>query len=200
MSEIYYEHYGSPPIGFAVTGVTPGYLSLRVSFTKGVVRTDFLLDPASYNIVVDTPTTAFDFKVTSVTPELNVAYPTYIDLIMTDCTHGADYQFEVTSGSLIESEDSTPMEPDFLSVGASRADFVGVSELPEVLSVIPQSLSQVKVVFTKSMMQNTDLYTPGKYVWTGGVSTVSVDKDTNSSVILTTTEMIASQIYDLTVG
>jgi len=200
MSEIYYEHYGSPPIGFAVTSVTPGYLSLRVNFSKGVLQNTYLIDPTTYNIVVDSPTTAFDFQVESVTPEPNVTYPTYIDLIMTDCTHGADYQFEVTSGSLLESEDSTPSEPDLLSIGASRVEFVGVSEVPTVLAVIPQSLTQVKVVFSKSMMQNADLYTPGKYVWTGGVSTTSVDKDTNSSVILTTTEMVASQIYDLTVG
>lgn len=200
MTEIYYEHYGDPPIGFSVLGVTPSYLNLRVTFSKGVVQNDALLDPATYQIVVDSPTTAFDFYVTLVTPEPNVTYPTYVDLTMTDCTDGADYQFQVTGNDLLESEDSTPSEPDFLSVGGSRVDFVGVSEDPYVLSVITQTLTQVKVIFSKYMMQNADLYTPTNYAWSGGIKTLSVEADTNSSVILTTTEMVASQIYDLTVG
>ena len=200
MTEIYYSHYGEPPLGFTVVSVSPSYLNLRVVFTEGAVRNDALVDPATYQIIANSPLVDFGVAVTFVTPEPDVTYPTYVDLTLTDCKHGADYTFQITGSDLLESESSTPSEPDFMAAGSTRTEYVGVSELPAVLSVLPLSLTQVKVIFSKYMMQNADLYTAANYVWTGGVRTLSVAEDTNSSVILTTTEMVASQIYDLTVG
>lgn len=200
MTEIYYSHYGDPPLGFTVESVSPSYLGLRVVFTAGAVRNSALTDPDTYQITADVPSSAFGVGVISVVPELDVTYPTYVDLVLSDCTHGADYTFQITASGILESEDSTPSEPEFMNANTTITDYVGVSESPVVLSVIPLSLTQVKVIFTKYMMQSSDLYLPANYVWTGDVRTLRVDEDTNSSVILTVTEMVASQIYDLTVG
>lgn len=200
MTEIYYSHYGEPPVGFTVESISPSYLNLRVVFNKGAVRNSALTDPSTYTIITSIPSAAFSVGVVTVIPEPDVTYPTYVDLILTDCTNGADYTFKVSGNDLLESEDSTPSEPEFMIANTTIIEYVGVSELPVVLSVIPLSLSSIKVIFSKYMMQNTDLYLAANYVWTGGVRTLKVDKDTNSSVVLTTTEMVASQIYDLTVG
>ena len=196
---IFFNWY-QPELGFTVESITPSYLGLRVVFTKGAVRNDALTDPATYQITVNNPLASFDVSVLSVTTEPDVSYPTYVDLVLTDCTHGGDYTFQISANDLLESEDSTPSEPEFMIALTTVIEYLGVSELPVVLSVIPLSLTSVRVVFSKYMMQNSDLYLAASYVWTGGVLTLKVDEDTNSSVVLTTTEMVASQIYDLTVG
>jgi len=198
MTENYYEHYGQPDPGFVILRVEHTYLNLRVFFTKGCKVNAALLDPNNYQINVEFPTQAFDFGALLVTPEPGVTYPTYVDLTVTDCTGGMNYELEITQG-VIESEESTQQDPEFL-IGGNKAEFVGVTEDPVVLAVIPLSLSQVKVVFSKYMAQLEPLFIPANYVWTGNVRTLKVEKDTNSSVVLTVTKMVASQIYDLTVG
>ncbi len=50
------------------------------------------------------------------------------------------------------------------------------------------------------MVQSSDLTRVARYVWTGGIRTLKVEADTNSSVILTVTPMEASVVYELTVG
>lgn len=196
---IYFNWYASE-LGFTVESIVPSYLGLRVVFTKGAVRNDALIDPATYQVTVDNPLVHFNIGVLSVTPEPDVTYPSYVDLTTTDCTNGGNYTFQIAADGLLESEDSTPSEPEFMIAVTTIIQYLGVSVLPAVLSVIPLSSTQVKVIFSKYMMQNQDLYTPANYVWTGGVMTLSVTGDTNSSVLLTTTEMVASQIYDLTVS
>lgn len=194
MTTILYEHYGEPEIGFAVLEVIHTYLNLRVIFTKGCVNNAALLDPDNYSIIVADPTVDFDFGALSVTPESGAYYPTYVDLEVTDCTGGGEYELVVTP-NVIMSQDS-----ELLGSGVNSKEFIGVTEAPIVLAILSLSLTQVKVVFSKYMAQLEELYDPNNYVWTGGVRTLKVEADTNSSVILTVTTMIASQIYDLTVG
>lgn len=180
-------------MALAVTGAVHSHLNLRVTFSAGVNDDAELNNPDNYNIVVADPTTAFDFGVVSVTPEQDVVSPTYVDLEMTDCTNGKNYQLVVTPGKITDGVDT-------IDAPNNTANFVGVSDAPVVLSVIPLSLVQVKVIFSKYMAQLSDLYNPQLYVWNGGIRTLKVDPDTNSSVILTVTRMTSSQIYDLTVG
>ena len=198
MSEFYYEHYGEPPVGFSILRVEHSYLNLRVYFSLGAMNNAALINPDYYKINVSSPTTAFDFGAISVTPEPDVTYPSYVDVEMGDCTGGATYEIDIEK-NVIESKDSTPSNPDYL-IGGNTMEFIGVTEDPEVLSVIPLSTTQVKVIFSKYMAQDDALFNQASYVWTNDVRTLKVEKDTNSSVILTVTEMTPSQIYDLTVG
>lgn len=191
---LYYSHYGLPELEFAVISADPSYLGLRVTFSKGCKNDSELNNPDNYQILVSSPYTTFDFGAISVTPEPDVIYPTYVDLEMTDCTHNATYELVVTPDKI------TSFEDDILSAGGNTAEFNSVSEMPEVLTVISLSLTQVKVIFTKYMEQTSELYDPTNYIWTGGVRTLKVERDTNSSVILTVTTMVGAQIYDLTVG
>lgn len=181
-------------MAFFIDTVVPTYLSMRVTFSKGCKNDAELNDPENYQMTVSTPGSAFDFGVLDVSPEPEVLYPTYVDLDVTDCTHGEDYTLVITPDKI------TAFDDELLTTGSNTKAFVGVSEMPEVLAVISLSLTQVKVVFTKEMEQSDRLYNPSNYMWTGGIRTLKVEPDTNSSVILTVTEMTASQLYDLTVG
>lgn len=179
---------------FEIESIEPSYLGLRVNFSKGCKNDVELNNIENYQIIVSEPESAFDFGIVDVIPEPDVTYPTYVDLVTTDCTHGEDYEVVITPDKI------TSFEDDLLSDGNNAKEFVGVSEMPEVLAVISLSLTQVKVVFSKYMTQRAELYAASSYIWTGGIRTLKVEPDTNSSVILTTTEMVKSQIYDLTVG
>jgi hypothetical protein len=179
---------------FEISSVVSSYLGLRVNFSSGCKNDEELNNPENYQIIVDDPENAFDFGIISVTPEPNVTYPTYVDLEVTDCTHNSNYELVITPNKI------TSMDDELLLADDNTKTFVGVSEMPEVLATISLSLTRVKVIFTKEMEQTDRLYNPSNYIWTGGIRTLKVEQDTNSSVILTVTEMITSQLYDLTVG
>jgi len=181
-------------MAFTIDTVVPSYLGLKVNFSKGCKNDSELNAPNNYQITVSLPGSAFDFGTVSVIPEPDVTYPTYVDLEVTDCTHGEDYELVITPDKI------TAFDDELLTTGSNTKAFVGVSEMPEVLAAISLSLTKVKVIFTKYMEQTDRLYNPSNYMWTGGIRTLKVDKDTNASVILTVTDMSASQIYDLTVG
>jgi hypothetical protein len=189
---IIYQHYGEPYTGPRIIEVIPSYLGLRVIFLAPMLDDAGLRNPENYNITVESPTQAYDFGCLSVTPE-DAEFPSYVDLEMTDNTHGENYTLVITPGTIRDSNQE-------LMLAGNTADFVGVSEYPEVLFVVPLSLTTVRVLFTKYMSQNADLYDKTKYVWTGGIVTLKVEEDTNSSVILTTTRQEAAAIYELTVG
>jgi hypothetical protein len=191
MSIVFNWYGGEIPLG--ILSVVHTYLNLRVYFTAPVVNNAALRDPDTYQIEVDQPTVAYDFGGISVTPE-DTLYPTYVDIEVTDCTGGEDYML-VIEPDVIVGQDSK-----LLGSGFNTAEFVGVTEDPVVLAAVPTSLRTVRVIFSKSMTQNQDLYNPASYVWTGGLMTLDVEEETNSTVILTTSEQTPSAIYDLTVG
>jgi hypothetical protein len=194
MTAVIFNWYG-PEEPFGILSVVPGYLSLRVNFTKPATNDSGLRNPENYNINVDVPSDAFDFGCVSVTPEDGVTYPTYVVLEMTDNTHGKDYELEITAAS-IQSFESDPIQDPY-----NKADFVGVSEMPAVLVTVPLSLTLMRVTFTKIMALKEDLYTPTRYAWTdSALTTLKVEEDTDSSVLLTTTLQVPGTIYELTVG
>ena len=180
---------------FAVISAVPTYLSIRVSFTYGCEDNDELRNPDNYQIVVDSPSIAYDFGVVSVIPE-DTEYPTYVDLEVTDCTGDEDYTLVITP-DVIQNQYGT-----YLESGSNTAAFTGDTENPTILHAIALSLTTVRVVFSKYMVQNSDLYTPSNYQWSGGnaLTTLRVERETNSSVILTTATQTVGTLYELTVG
>lgn len=180
---------------FAVISAVPSYLSIRVTFNYGCVDNDELRNPENYQIVVSSPSTAYDFGIVSVTPE-DVEYPTYVDLEVTDCTGDADYTLVITP-DVIQSQYAV-----YLTSGSNTAAFVGDTEDPTVLYAIALSPTTIRVVFSKYMVQNADLYDRTNYAWSGSnlLTTLRVERESNSSVILTTTTQTAGTIYELTVG
>ena len=191
MSIVFNWYGGNVPLG--ILSVVHTYLNLRVYFSAPVANNAALVDPDNYQINVGSPSQAYDFGAISVTPE-DTLYPTYVDVEVTDCTGGEDYQLEITPGVIVSQDQK------YLGAGYNTADFVGVTDDPVVLAAIPTSLSTVRVVFSKYMTQNPDLFEPSKYVWTGGLRTLRVEPETNSTVILTTSEQTPAGIYELTVG
>ena len=71
--------------------------------------------------------------------------------------------------------------------------------MPVVLAAIPLSLTTVRVMFSKNMGINADIINPTRYVWSAGLNTIKVEKESNSTVIITTTEQRSAEIYELTV-
>lgn len=189
----YFNWYGAEQ-PFKILSVIPSYLGLRVIFSKPCVNNAAFRTPEYYQITVASPSTSFDFGCVSVTPESGVTYPEYVDLEMTDNTHGKDYTLVITSG-MLEAQDGT-----FLVAPLNTADFVGVSEMPVVLATIPLSLTTARVVFSKIMSLKSELTNIALYVWTGGLRTLKAEIETDSTVLLTTTEQTPAGIYDLTVG
>jgi len=191
MTVIFNWYGGDNSLG--ILSVVHTYLNLRVYFTAPVINNVALRNPDNYQITVDIPSQAYDFGGISVTPE-DTLYPTYVDIETTDCTGGEDYELVITPGVII-GEDAAILES-----GSNTAEFVGVTEYPIVLAAIPTSLSTVRIVFSKYMTQNSYLYNPSMYVWSGGLRTLNVEEETNSTVILTTSEQTSTTAYELTVG
>jgi len=185
------ETYGTD--AFVVTSAVHTYLNLRIYFSNPVNVDDALLNPDNYQITVTLPNVAYDFGVISVTPE-DSNTPMYVDLEVTDCTYNENYTVVITPDVIKDIYDN------YITTGNNSYAFTGVTEAPDVLHVIPLSLTTMRVTFTKYMAQNQDLYNPANYVWTSGLTTLRIDEDTNSSVILTTTEQTPGAIYELTVG
>lgn len=175
-----------------VTTVVHTYLNLRVDFGEAMKDDAELRDPSNYRIIVDDPTTAYDFEATLVTPEEGVSEPTYVDLTMTDCTGGKAYNLFIPNNTLKNAGDAY--------IGEVTVPFTGVTEDPDVLSVESLSLTTMRVTFSKVMAINEELKDISNYTFTGGLNVLEVTLETNSSVILTTTEQTPAEIYDLTVS
>jgi hypothetical protein len=193
MTVVNYSFFGEPSF-FGILSVTPSYLQLRITFTKGCKDDVELNNFLNYSISSIIPDESIDIRVLAVTPEPDVTYPTYVDLTVTDCTNGKGYELVITP-SKIQSKDS-----EYLVAGVNEKEYLGVSELPIVLSAEPLSLTSIRVTFSKVMTINSDLLNASKYVFTGGLKTLSVTKESVSTVILTTSQQTAAQSYDLTIG
>lgn len=181
-------------LSFRVESVTPGYLSLRVTFTDGCLIDSELTNTANYRILVTDPTTTFDMEAVSVTPEPGVANPTYVDLEMTDCTHGKEYTLSIIPDRI---QSGTG---DFITGAGGIVVFDGVSELPEIIFVEALSSTTVRVTFSKIMGETADILDLSHYSFAGGLSVFKVERETPNSVILTTSEQTSAGLYDLTVS
>lgn len=190
---IVYSHYGIPTISELISSIIPSYLSLKVIFTKPMTNDSELINPENYYITVSDPTTAFDFEIISVTPE-SVANPNYIILETTDCTHDKEYTFVIVPDKIKTSTE------EYITAGLNTIAFNGVSELPNILSVIPITSSSVRITFSKKMAKNSSLLDNSSYAFTGGLKVLSVEQENPYSVLLTTSVQTSGEIYNLTVG
>jgi hypothetical protein len=177
-----------------IDSVVHTYLNLRVNFNIPMIDDTELRDPSNYNITVTDPTTAYDFEALLVTPESGVTNPTYVDLTMTDCTGGKEYTLVITPDKL-QSESLLLLE-----AGKNTAVFTGVTEDPDVLTAESISLTQIRVTFSKTMAVNEEFKNPSNYSLTGGLQVRAVDVESESTVLLTTTEQTPGQLYDITVS
>jgi hypothetical protein len=181
-------------VGPQILSVVHTYLNLRVNFNIPMLDDAELRDPSNYDITVTDPTTAYDFEATLVTPESGVTNPTYVDLTMTDCTGGKEYTLVITPDKL---QSSTAQ---LLESGGNTAVFTGVTEDPDVLTAESVSLTQIRVTFSKTMAVNEEFKNPSNYSLTGGLQVRAVDVESESTVLLTTTEQTPGQLYDITVS
>lgn len=203
-----YSYYGAVPttsvritlVGYipstasiSIDSVIPGYLSLRVIFSDPMLADAELLNPDNYTIDVTNPSDDIDFECLSVQAE-DTTYPSYVDLVMTDCKHGGNYEVVVPPDTM------QTQTGGFITAGNNTKTFVGVSELPNVLSCYSVSSTSMRVVFSKTMSVNDDLDNPTRYTFTNNLRVLSVQVETPSSVLLTTSEQVQSYMYDLTVG
>jgi len=177
---------------FTITTVVHTYLNLRVNFNEAAIDNAELRDISNYNIIVTSPSIDYDFEVLAVTPEA-VTNPTYVDLMVTDCTHGGDYQLVITPDKIQN------VSTAYMESGYNTKLFTGVSELPDVLTAHAVSSTSVRVTFSKTMAVNDEYLDPSNYSFTGGLVVKSVEAESESVVLLTTTEQEIGQIYDLTV-
>lgn len=191
MATLFNWYGGDNPLG--VLSVVHEYLNLRVYFTAPVINNAALVDPKNYQIYAVESSYDYDFRGLQVTPE-NTLYPTYVDIETTDCVGGENYELVVAPYEI------TGYDSSVLEGNLNTAKFVGVTEYPTVLAAIPTSQSSVRVVFSKYMTRNSHLYNPSMYVWSHGLKTLNVEEETDSTVILTTSEQTSTTVYELTVG
>lgn len=132
--------FGSPPptITVSVTGAT----TLRVNFSEAMADTAELDDPASYSVTRQTEG-AVGVAVSSVTREA-VTYPTYVDLVTTEHTDGADYEFNVGSG-VVDQQGDPVEDPE---------PYVGQGVQPQISSVVALNATKVRVTFDEPMDLN----------------------------------------------
>ena len=190
---IIYQNFGEPDLGPGIDSLIPSYLGLRIMFTDPMWNDTALIDIDNYGIIALYPDVAASIDILSATAESNVECPTYIDLELSDSTFGGEYQLDITP-SLIQ---TCAYEPIVSNVSA---EFAGVTNTPEVLSVIATSRTTMRVIFTKVMAINEALKNNASYLFTDNLKVLKVEVDSMSSVILTTTPQISAHIYELTVG
>jgi len=173
---------------------TPSYLGLRVTFPQTMFDDDALRDPASYAI---SPTEggAVSNYVLSVTPEEDtfpVTHKSYVDLECTDLTHGKGYILEIAGSTLKDANE--------IYVDANDGEFTGVSEIPDIQSLVAESETTMRLVFTKQMAITDDLLDPTRYVFDKGLTVQVVTSPSPGVVMLQTTKQTPSEYYTLTVS
>lgn len=189
---IIYQHFGEPDLGPGIDALIPFYLGIRVLFTDAMWNDTALIDIDNYSIIaLQEDIVAIDIIDAEVEPD--VVCPTYINLILSDSTNNGLYQMDIVPNVI----QTCLYEPIIANV---TAEFLGVTNIPEVLSVIATSRTTMRVVFTKVMALNEDLKNKLNYLFTDNLKVLKVEVDSMSSVILTTTPQIPAHIYELTVG
>jgi len=129
----------SPTISVSVTGAT----TLRVNFSEAMADTTEIDDPTSYGVSVETDG-AVGVAVSSVTREA-VTNPTYVDLVTTEHTDGADYTLTVDPAVVDQQGDSVE-DPD---------PYVGQGVQPQISSVAALNATSVRLTFDEPMDLNS---------------------------------------------
>jgi hypothetical protein len=182
---IVYSHYGV--LGKTIDYLEPSYLGLRVYFTETMYDDSVLNNTATYAIA---PTgSGVSVTVLSVTPEAG-GTPIYVDLVVTDCTHGEEYELTLPSGTLQDSG-----QTKFFTSGLTET-YNGVSVAPNITGLTTPLFDRVTVTFSKAMTPNATLLSPASYVFDGGL-TVSAVEITSSTVVTLTTSFQQPITYNL---
>jgi len=185
---------GSPPptISVSVTGAT----TLRVNFSEPMDDTTELDDPASYSVAVQTEG-AVGVAVSSVTREA-VTNPTYVDLVTTEHTDGADYELYVAA-AVVDLQGDYVEDPDA---------YVGQGVQPQIASAVAVTARKIRVIFDEPMDRNDgELLKVANYAITPqsagaiavNINSVSTVGSTPSYVEVETTEHTEGASYQVSV-
>lgn len=177
---------GSATLPEVSAAVMPETGRVRVTFSEPLMRTAELEDPTQWSVEPVTPGAAL---VTVQEVRINNApNPAFVDLLVTDVTHGATYAVGVST-----------LKDAVGNVGNGGASFTGVASRPTVKQVKALTARTVEVEFSEPMKDNADLRNPAKYTWSGGLVTLAVLSVDAEKVTLSTSEQAADTVYTLTV-
>lgn len=166
---------------------------VRVDFSDAVAANSALHDPASFDITTadltaETPTILSVFVPTAVPTRT-------IDLITSEMTDGAIYDFAVVSdnviGELGDPVDQTPYP------------FTGIGEKPQVLVAVATSPTTVEVRFTEKMRDLGAVRDTASYSFItppGALSVLEVLEVDNDIITLRTSTQTEEELYTLQVN
>ena len=181
-----------------IARVVHSYLMLRVEFNSRMYVIDNeLMNINNYFIRGNNIDTRID--VLNVLIKKDVSYPKYVDLVVSDCIQGEPYVLAIVSNK-IRSITSIGSPGKYICEPRNTYEFIGVTILPEIISVKALSSTKVRITFSKAMRQNDELLNPRMYHFTNELQVLRVQLENESSVILTTSPQFQAQIYELTIG
>ena len=159
--------------------VTPSNKSIRVQFTQGMTDNAALRDVSNYSISpLDVGISSV--SCTAITPEA-VADPNYVDLTLTDCTGGGNYQLTIAP-------DTIESDGGLLPAGSNEIAYIGVSVDPTLSSATAMSIITLTAFFSKSM-NAADIGDISNYSLNNGAKIGKVTVSGSNSVILETTAL-----------
>lgn len=173
-----------------VVMASPNVISLI--FSEPMVHNAAIVDPDTY--VITPGTGAVYAPIIGVTHDVALS-PTIVTIQLegiTDSSSGFAYLMHINAATLQSS-----FSGDWLPV--LNRGFGGLSVRPVIVAVQPISATQVRVTFSSQMVRNTDIETASRYTWTGGLTTLRAEYETQYTVLLTTTTQTPGVAYDLTV-
>ena len=118
------------------------------------------------------------------------AFPTTIDLIVSEMTNAATY--DVAVANLLPTSGGEPLVSDSYS-------FEGIGDAPEILSVIASSKNSVRIRFNEPLKAVGGISNPSTYTFDNGLVVTDVTDFENEFVELSTSDQTPGQLYMLTV-
>jgi len=110
-------------------------------------------------------------------------------------TDGESYDIEIETSNGPESPDGMPF-----SVDTNKGSFLGLGELPQILSVEAVGINRVDVTFTETMTDNEAIRNAANYSFNNGLSVLSVLSMSDDVVKLATSDQVPGTLYTLTIG
>lgn len=163
----------------------------RITFDRPMTNNAALVSKYNYAIETSTPG-AVTPSISSVESE-NVSAPTFVDVIMSEMTDGADYDMEVNPNGPTD-YNGDPVDPD-----NNTGSMTGIGVAPTIESVAAVGPNRVDVTFSEAMKDNVDIRNASKYVFDNGLSTISVLEVDGDTVKLVTSDQTPGVVYGLTV-
>lgn len=161
---------------------------IRLFFNEPMTKNAALTNVFNYAVV---PTgSGSPVNVGDVEPE-NQTYPKFVDLITTEMTDGAGYDAIAVNVADIAGNVIGP---------SNTFNFTGEGEPPVVLRLEAISKNRVDVVFDEPILDNAFARDPGNFIWTGGLTTISVLDVVGARIKLVTSDQTPGALYDLVIG